>query len=243
MYTGKRLGEAIQSAIRKKIDSGAVNSKVEVARIFGVKPPSLHDWEQRGTIGKRHLPMLFSYFSDVVTPEHWGLETENVKEFPIAKNNSSLALYKANDIQIPQYSSDDVSGSMGYGFEFPEREDVIRNWRVSRAWAFNNIPANTGYNNLRIITGIGDSMQPLFNDGDLLLVDTGVKILDREGVFFFRVDNEGYIKRLQRIPSSKGLIIRAMSENRELYQSFDIDEHMNFAVLGRILKVWCGRNV
>jgi len=162
--------------------------------------------------------------------------------FP-AEKKAALTLYKASDIHIPQYSADDVSGSMGYGFEFPDREDVIRNWRVSRAWAFNNIPANTGYNNLRIMTGIGDSMLPLFNDGDLLLIDIGVRTMDRDGVFYFRVDNEGYIKRLQRIPSNKGLIIRAMPENRDMYQSFDIDEHMNFAVLGRILKVWCGRNI
>jgi len=162
---------------------------------------------------------------------------------PQEKKPAGTPLYKANDIQIPQYSADDVSGAMGHGFEFSDREDVIRNWRVSRLWAFNNIPANTGYNNLRIMTGIGDSMLPLFNDGDLLLIDSGIRTMDREGVFYFRIDNEGYIKRLQRIPSNKGLIIRALSENREIYQSFDIDEHMNFSVLGRVLKVWCGRNV
>jgi len=134
-----------------------------------------------------------------------------VSNLSLNEKKTSLTLYKASDIQIPQYSADDVSVSMGHGFEFPDRADVIRFWRVSRAWAFNNIPANSGYHNLRIMTGIGDSMLPLFNDGDLLLIDAGVRTMDREGVFYFRVDNEGYIKRLQRIPSSKGLIIRALS--------------------------------
>jgi len=181
---------------------------------------------------------------DELTDEFSTTEIDAVSNIePQRKRFAGTPLGKANDIQIPQYSAADVSGSMGYGFEFSDREDVVRNWRVSRSWAFNNIPANTGYNNLRIMTGMGDSMLPLFNDGDLLLIDSGVRTMDREGVFYFRIDNEGYIKRLQRIPSNKGLIIRAMSENRDIYQSFDIDEHMDFAVLGRVLKVWCGRNV
>jgi len=91
MYTGKRLGEAIKSAVRKKIDSGAVKSKVEVARIFGVTPPSLHGWEQNGTVGKQHLPMLFSYFSDVVPPDHWGLTSEKMEVFPTEERTSTIA--------------------------------------------------------------------------------------------------------------------------------------------------------
>lgn len=68
MLTGKELGSAIASAIEKM---GV--SKVAVAREFGVKPPSIQDWINRGTIGKEKLPLLWVYFADVVGPEHWGL--------------------------------------------------------------------------------------------------------------------------------------------------------------------------
>lgn len=73
MLTGKELGAAIATAIDLKIASGAISSKVEVAQAFGVKPPSIHDWIKRGTIGKEKLPLLWSYFSDVVGPDHWGM--------------------------------------------------------------------------------------------------------------------------------------------------------------------------
>lgn len=73
MLTGKKLGEAIASAIQKKIDSGAVKSKAEVARHFGIKPPSIHTWINNGTVSKDKLPELWNYFSDVVGPEHWGI--------------------------------------------------------------------------------------------------------------------------------------------------------------------------
>ncbi len=69
MLTGKQLGAAIRSAIESK---GV--SKAEVAAYFDVKPPSIQDWMNRGTISKEKLPKLWSYFGDVVGMEHWGLE-------------------------------------------------------------------------------------------------------------------------------------------------------------------------
>ena len=69
MLTGKELGQAIKAAIDKK----SVTQK-EVARVFKVKPPSISDWINRGTISKDKLPKLWDYFGDVVGPDHWGLD-------------------------------------------------------------------------------------------------------------------------------------------------------------------------
>ncbi len=68
MLTGKALGTAITEAIEKK---GI--SKADVARHFGIKPPSISDWCARGTISKDKLDGLFKLFADVVGPEHWGI--------------------------------------------------------------------------------------------------------------------------------------------------------------------------
>lgn len=74
MLTGKELGAAIDAAIQKKIDTGKIRTKAEVAREFDIKPPSLHDWIKRGTVSKERLPHIWRYFSDVVGPEHWGVK-------------------------------------------------------------------------------------------------------------------------------------------------------------------------
>ena len=68
MLTGKALGQAVAHAIALK---GV--SKAAVARHFEIKPPSISDWCNSGTIDKRHLEKLFAYFSDVVEMEHWGI--------------------------------------------------------------------------------------------------------------------------------------------------------------------------
>ena len=73
MLSGKDLGRAIEQAINKKIASGPVKSKAEVARHFKVQPPSIYDWIKKGSISKDKLPELWRFFADVVGPEHWGL--------------------------------------------------------------------------------------------------------------------------------------------------------------------------
>ncbi|WP_293005855.1 hypothetical protein [Nitrosomonas sp.] len=82
MLTGKELGVAIKEAIDLKIASGAVASKKEIADYFGMRPPSLHDWINKGTISKDKLPKLWAYFSDVVGPEHWGLSENPSFPYP-----------------------------------------------------------------------------------------------------------------------------------------------------------------
>lgn len=75
MLTGIELGQAIAKAIKLKIASGAARSKKEIAEHFGVQPPTIHDWINRGTIRKDNLDKAMVYFSDVVGPEHWDLKS------------------------------------------------------------------------------------------------------------------------------------------------------------------------
>lgn len=68
MLKGEPLAAAIREAMRRK---GV--GPTEVAREFGIKPPSVHDWMNHGRIGKDKLDHLIRYFSDVANAEHWGL--------------------------------------------------------------------------------------------------------------------------------------------------------------------------
>ena len=74
MLSGEKLGTALRDAMEKK-GVGATT----VARHFGIKPPSVYDWMERGCIGKKHLGRLIQYFADVVPPSHWGVETLEIQ--------------------------------------------------------------------------------------------------------------------------------------------------------------------
>lgn len=154
-------------------------------------------------------------------------EKSNIPDIASSKSASS--------VNIPKY---DVAGSMGNGLELHDQPGVLENLQVSKEWLSQNLRSYTSAKNLCLVTGFGDSMVPMFNPGDPLIVDIGINVVDHDAVFFFRIGNEGYIKRLQRIPTENGLVIRAISENRKAYEPFDITEGMDFHVIGKILIAW-----
>lgn len=139
-------------------------------------------------------------------------------------------------ITIQQYT--DVRGAMGKGAYLLDTEGEVIDWRVSPEWANSHLPANTGIDNLRIITGLGDSMKGLYNSGDPLIVDTGIKSVDFDAVYFFRVGDEGYVKRLQKTPA--GILV--ISQNTD-YRDWTITKDMDLEVFGRVLKVWEGKDL
>lgn len=135
---------------------------------------------------------------------------------------------------IPEYGT---GGRMGEGgVMLRDQPGEIRGWEVTSEWLRKNVPNCTSPGNLAIVTGFGDSMRPLYNPGDPLLVDTGVKSVAFDAIYFFRVGDEGFIKRLQRIPGN-GLV--AISENSS-YRDWTITPEMDFEVFGRVIKIWRG---
>lgn len=150
------------------------------------------------------------------------------------KKADIIPIRSADEITIKQFAT---GGAMGAGLELRDQPGVIQSWSVSPEWLHKNVKTYTAARNLCIVTGFGDSMRPMFNPGDPLIVDTGIHLVEYDAVYFFRVGNEGFIKRLQRIPTASGMIIRAKSENLK-YDAWDITADMDLEVFGRVLKVW-----
>ncbi len=140
---------------------------------------------------------------------------------------------RQKELVITQYKT---GGAMGTGLLLRDQPGEIRSWNVTPEWIQKNVPNCTSPRNLAIVTGFGDSMRPLYNPGDPLLVDTGVKSVEFDAIYFFRIGEEGFIKRLQRVPG-EGLI--AISENKA-YKDWVIKSGMDFEVFARVVKVWRG---
>lgn len=147
---------------------------------------------------------------------------------------NALKTVDYDEILIPQYNT---GGKMGHGLILRDQPGIIKKMSVNREWLGKNLKNYSSETNLCIVTGYGDSMRGMFNPGDPLIVDLGITSVDFDGVYFFRVGEEGYIKRLQRIPTMNGTILRARSENT-VYEPFDIVSGMDFEVFGRVLKAW-----
>lgn len=145
------------------------------------------------------------------------------------------------EVLIVQY---EVSGGMDTRGKLVLDGEVvgaIKSWKVDREWLRVHVPVYTSLQNLCIVTGFGPSMKPLFNPGDPLLMDRGVNTIDHEGIYFFRVGDEGYIKIIQRVPEFEGpgFVLRVISKNKEEFPPYDISpKNPHLRVIGKILTVW-----
>lgn len=139
---------------------------------------------------------------------------------------------KSGFIVVPQY---DIAASMGKGLARPEFDVVIDSIVTSVDYLSRNVRYSAP-DNLALITGYGDSMQPTFSDGDILLVDTGITEIKIDAVYVMALKDELYIKRMQRRADGTFLMI---SDNNT-YPPIEVSsaELKRFQVLARVLLAW-----
>lgn len=212
----------------------------QLAKAAGLSQTTISDIERGRNNGSSEVTSLARALN--VTPE-WLAEGRLPKriisisgetEPLIPQFSAEITLLKKTDdyCEIPQF---DTGGAMGGGLVLQDQPGVIQSWKVSPEWLRKNVKGYNSAKSLCIVTGFGDSMRPLFNPGDPLLVDISVNTVDFDSIYFFRVGNEGFIKRLQRIP---GEGLRVLSANRDNYEPWTVKPDMDFEVFGRVLKVW-----
>jgi hypothetical protein len=80
MYTGLELASAIREAIARKMAKDHI-SRDDIAKHFGIKTPSIYDWEKKGSVDKGKLTTLWLYFADVADMAHWGLSAQDFECF------------------------------------------------------------------------------------------------------------------------------------------------------------------
>ena len=143
--------------------------------------------------------------------------------FPKSPRGEFLAILRLN-----------VRASMGHGAQLPDHIDVVDVIRVRKS-ELSKLVSYSSPSNLRLLTAYGDSMKGTFSDGDVLLVDTGITEIKVDAVYVLSKGAELFVKRLQRLPSGKFLMI---SDN-PLYRPIEIDPAAEgFTVDGRVLLVW-----
>lgn len=171
--------------------------------------------------------MYFDQGAAPVDGKHLKLITAGTVE----EGGAAVSRKRRDEVTITQY---DTGGSMGAGVVLQDQPGEINGWTVTPEWLQKNVRNHSGISNLAIVTGFGDSMRGMFNPGDPILVDRGIRTFDGDAVYFFRIGEMGFIKRLQNIPG-EGII--ASSENKS-YRDWIIKPDMDFEILARVVKVW-----
>jgi phage repressor protein C with HTH and peptisase S24 domain len=132
-----------------------------------------------------------------------------------------------------------TGASIGPGAEQHD-EVVVGRLTLSPTWISKSLMPLTRPENLRFIHGYGDSMQPTFIDGDILLVDTGVQEVKVDGIYVLAANDRLYIKRVrQRMDGT----FEISSDNATVKTVDVLDGSRPVDVLGRVVWVWNGKKI
>ena len=138
-------------------------------------------------------------------------------------------------IKIPYLEN---SASMGSGFDLLENDVILGSVWISRTWIKHNLPSSIQDASLRFIHGHGESMTPTFSSGDMLLVDTGIKSVDVDGVYVLSAHQQLFIKRVQRRLNGQYEIT---SDNPSVKTVEVLNGDYPVDVIGRVVWIWNGK--
>ncbi|MFV3316533.1 LexA family transcriptional regulator [Pseudomonas sp. NY15374] len=160
-------------------------------------------------------------------------ETINIEGLP-APLAHKIKSYRSL-VDVPRY---DIEGSMGPGSEPPDINMVVEHMSLDANWVRQNL-TYTKLENLKLISGRGDSMAPTIRSGDAVLVDAGVNSVEDDAIYFFLMRGKLQIKRIQR--GLDGLTI--ISDNGQ-YPPIEVpgDRETDITVLAQIIYWWTGRS-
>ena len=132
------------------------------------------------------------------------------------------------------------AGSMGFGTEMQHDDVLVGHIALSEQWVARRLQPSSQAA-LRFIHAYGDSMSPTFEDGDILLVDTGIKDPKTiDGVYVMAANDRIYIKRVrQRMDKA----IEISSDNATVKTVDVLNGDHSIDILGRVVWCWNGRKL
>jgi len=113
----------------------------------------------------------------------------------------------------------EATAGMGGEIENADNPEVIRAIDFEYGYIRSIVGFVPAPGRLALITGRGDSMTPLIQPGDVVVVDTGISSFDGDGIYLINMGNGHQIKRL----IDRG-IIHVASENKSYGEPFPLPE-------------------
>ena len=221
----------ISQRIARAIDESG-KSMSEIGRELGISPQSVRAWK----IGK-NIPDVarFTALAKATGRTVAWLQGDGDDDAPIIISKDEIEIVE-DAVTIPVF---DAAASAGLGTTAFEGDQVIKRMVVDRHWLKDNMPSYSSTKNLSVITVRGDSMCPTLEDGDWILVDTGVNTLKYDAIYVAALNGDLYVKRFQKNPNGG---LRMISDNKA-YDPFDIEPTAEINIIGKVIYHWHGGRV
>lgn len=200
-------------------------SENRLATETGVPQPTIH----RVTSGKAKDPRdgtlrpLANYFgvsveqlrtSDAIT----GVETKTAVSDNVASYSPSHVAISETACEYVRVQQLDAEAGMGGELVNDDNPEVVRAMDFTPSYIRSVVGFLPPPGRLVLITGRGDSMIPVIQPGDVVMVDTGTTSYDGDGIYLINTGGGQQIKALQH----RGDAIYVVSANAGLYPAFPL---------------------
>ena len=235
---------ALSDRIRAALANGSDLSQSGLAKACGISRASVNAWVNGKTdsIDGKYLTTAAYYLG---VSAQW-LSTGEGPMRP-GSGGPSLAISAASLAPAPVPGAPAISvpllanaGSMGPGTEIQHDDVLVGHIALSEQWVARRLKP-TSPTALRFIHAYGDSMHPTFEDGDVLLVDTGMrdpKAID--GVYVMAANDRVYIKRVRQRMDG---VVEISSDNPTVKTVDVLNGDHRIDILGRVVWCWNGRKL
>lgn len=195
---------AMAAAIRSAIEDSKLTQK-GIADAFGVTEQAVSGWLRTGKVDKRKLPKLAQLTGRPLS--HFGMGAESE---PVSASATSQSYVRVQHL--------DGEAGMGEGRVNEDYPEVVRAMDFEPGYIRSVVGFVPPPGRLVIVTGRGDSMIPVIQPGEALIVDTGVTTFDGDGIYLINTGNGQQIKALQ----DRGDSVYVVSANAALYPAFPL---------------------
>ena len=201
---------------RMKIIYNAKSFK-ELAQKLGVSESTIDSWRNRNSIPEKYI--LNTLHTQGIN-KTWLLTGEG------EMYNKTQIIDEKKGIEVNYYP--DVYAAAGYGAV----NTLIEPKKIKLAEFILKFFGIKNYKNVDIINVLGDSMEPIFNNGDLAIVEriNSLDEIKNGDTVIINIDGDVYIKKVEKIPFENKLILKS---NNSLYKDIiiDLNEHKNIKIV------------
>ncbi|WDS36209.1 S24 family peptidase [Pseudoxanthomonas sp.] len=168
----------------------------DAARTFGVTTQTFNGWRKRGQVS---ADASDDVQTKIAQPNHVS---------PISATETGSGY-----VRIRQLDGEAGMGDARINDDYPE---VIKSMDFTPAYIRSVVGFVPTPGRLVLVTGRGDSMLPIIQPGESLIVDTGVTSFDGDGIYLINTGNGQQVKGLQ----DRGDAVYVVSANAALYPAF-----------------------
>lgn len=250
--------EARRQALKAIIDRQFGGSIARLAEFVDIKPPQISRWlsvttkdprkitensaralEEKLGLPEKYLDQVDQVDITIIEPDGRYTVTEFKRE-PYTANPNHRQPMRENHQKYAEIPLLNAAGSMGAGETMPENEIITDSLRLSMDWLKGQFTGIKSISSLAFIHAIGDSMAPTFNDGDILLVDTGNIEATADKIYVLEAHNRLFIKRVRQRLDGKYEI----SSDNPAIKTIDIlnGDH-EVTIKGRVVWAWNGKRL